>query len=142
MSGYPISSPVLILPSTIIHTDSKVITSGAGNVELIRFTPPSEGMYYFDITAHAYTDVGATPEDKISEFHERHYVYRDSGGTVSIVEGFGASIFEDYTSEISGSDFVLSISRDNANNRAVTVHAVVMFPPGVNLVDVVLSPAT
>lgn len=144
---FNVAGPFTFSPGLIHAFSTKIIASGVGDVEVLRFTPSVDGAYLLDIEGFAYTDLASVTDDhdRIKEFRSRLYVVRRSG-VLSIVPCMDEIVHTDtgnFTSSISGSDYLLQIGRNATLSRQITaiVH-VHMAPNSTDTSVILLSDAT
>lgn len=119
--SYQIDTPFMIGPKLYIGANTKRITSGSGNVELLRIIPGAVGAYFCYVTCYAYVPNG-TDEQRLKEFRSQYYIMQKTLGTVTEMGCFDQAVNSDYShSIVGGTDFVLNISRNSTFDKDVTI---------------------
>jgi hypothetical protein len=130
---YEIGTPYRTTSGHIHDSYTKTISSGAGNVELFRYTASYTGAatsHLISLWAYAFTDNGLVEGDNISHYSSRFYVV-NRGGTTTIVPSFEEVISPQFSLSTSGADCILSISRDASKPRQVTTAVDIYVGDGV-----------
>jgi hypothetical protein len=120
---YELGTPYRTTNGHIHDSYSKTVNSGAGNVELYRYTAGVTGgvtPHMIALWAYAFTDLGGVESDNFSHYSNRFYLV-NRAGTLTIVPSVEEVISPEFTLSTSGADCILSVSRHATLPRQVTV---------------------
>jgi hypothetical protein len=123
-SYYDIGVPLRFTSGVIQDSLTKTISSGAGNVEIFRYTPGLNGVvsaHFISLWSHCFTDIGVSSQNW-SYYHSRFGI-ENRNGVLTIVPSVDEVVSPEYTLTIESGDCVLYVSRHATLPRSVTTRA-------------------